>query len=764
MASILITQCMQNDFVQPRYKHEKLPNQLHIGYREAERLVGENPDEGPVAHLMNWAYGQNAKALEIIHIRDWHDRDDPHQQAHLQQFGLHCIKNTKGAEFVFQKQVQNGRHKIINASGLNDFIDTELGDILEHYKNDETKIGLTGVWTEAKISFLTYELASRFPNFKIALCSALTASSSTAMHYLSLKRLENLFGITIFSSIADFTTFLTGSIPDFCSYAKTYGTKLEFDKQNNISTSDRKLLTYLFRESDSVSFKVLDGGYSGNVVLKSASTDVHGHKQVPSVIKIGNRQLISKERDSFEQIKDVLGNNAPSITDYAEDEHRGAIKYRYAAMYGDTIQTLQQVYKRSYNKADFEYYLDVIFREDLGKLYEARKLERLNLLRYYDFDAKYADSVKKNIETVIGQTITGEEICLEGRMVFNPANLYSHVIDNAKHSGNEQYFMSYIHGDLNGANIIIDGQKNVWLIDFFHTHYGHVLKDLIKLENDLLFIFMQINSKDSFLEATKLIDHITNVPDIAYPPVSHNFKNSEIQQASDTVIHLRSYYADLIDSNRDPFQYYVAMLRYSMHSLTFEECNDWQKKLALYMGSICAKKITDKLSESKKLRLDFLQANGSFKQASQISLTLLPGRKDMKRNLADDINVIKENGISSILTLVTEEELQKHGVSNLLSEFKRAGFNSFHLPVKDQGVPSHEEIETVCRWLHTRIRRSEKVLIHCVGGLGRTGTIAALYLKKTLGLSAEDAIRIVRKSRSPRAIESKEQIKIIETY
>ena len=47
MKALLITQCLQNDFVQPIQKHESIPNKLHIGHREAERLVGENIQEGP---------------------------------------------------------------------------------------------------------------------------------------------------------------------------------------------------------------------------------------------------------------------------------------------------------------------------------------------------------------------------------------------------------------------------------------------------------------------------------------------------------------------------------------------------------------------------------------------------------------------------------------------------------------------------------------------------------------------------------------------
>ena len=93
--SILITQCLQNDFVRPISRYDPLPNQLHIGYEEARRLMGENPEEGQVAHTMKWAYEQTDDFM-MIHIRDWHNPDDPNHRNHLLQFGNHCIANTWG--------------------------------------------------------------------------------------------------------------------------------------------------------------------------------------------------------------------------------------------------------------------------------------------------------------------------------------------------------------------------------------------------------------------------------------------------------------------------------------------------------------------------------------------------------------------------------------------------------------------------------------------------------------------------------------------
>ena len=85
--ALLLTQCLQNDFVKPVARHERLPNLLHIGYEEALRLMGDNPAEGPVARVMQWAYAQPDEALKLIHIRDWHDAMD------LRQMGCEYVQS-----------------------------------------------------------------------------------------------------------------------------------------------------------------------------------------------------------------------------------------------------------------------------------------------------------------------------------------------------------------------------------------------------------------------------------------------------------------------------------------------------------------------------------------------------------------------------------------------------------------------------------------------------------------------------------------------
>ena len=74
--------------------------------------------------------------------------------------------------------------------------------------------------------------------------------------------------------------------------------------------------------------------------------------------------------------------------------------------------------------------------------------------------------------------------------------------------------MSYVHGDLNFANILVDARRNVWVIDFFHAGPGHVLKDLAKFENDLLFLLTPLEDASQLLEALALTRALRSVTDL----------------------------------------------------------------------------------------------------------------------------------------------------------------------------------------------------------------------------------------------------------
>ena len=757
--AILITDCLQHDFVGPIDRFQGLPNALHVGHDESLRLLGPDPAQGPVARMLAWAHAQDDAQLKVIHVRDWHDPADVSQREHLDQFGTHCVAGSPGAAFVFK--LDDARHKdigIVHATTLTNFIDTNLDEHIAPLADRVQRIGLMGVWTEAKITFLAYELRARYPHFQLAVCSALTASSSRENHFLALDQLERILGVQVLDSVSGFVDFLGGQLADapLIGFSEKHPT-VRFTDQTRLSDTDHQLVRYLFRGCREVSLRALDGGFSGNAVLGARSIDLHGHDESPHVVKIGDAGPIGQERTSFERIEAVLGNSAPRIVDFADLGGRGALKYRYAAIGRAPPRSFQKLYESGLEQARIERILDEVFVDQLGRLYLAAQAERCDLLQYYDFAPKWAGSVRRKLEALLGAAGTADEVAFPGDVrVPNVLGFYEQALDAMPRVPRAHYF-AHVHGDLNGANVLLDEPGNVWLIDFFHAHRGHVLRDLIKFENDLLFIWTKFDSEEGLVDAMRLIDWLLSARDLAREPGEESvpsFQHPAFERAARTVLKLRSFYPALVRADREITQLLIPQIRYAVHTLSFDESNLWQKRAALYLACRAAELLQRMVQHAGPLRIDWMPQ--TYTGSGRLGLTIVPGRRDYERSLDVDLATLREQGIEAVLCLLADDEFERYGVRDLLERYRAEGFDVLHLPTMDRTVPGNEAMRQALTWIGAQLGAGRRVLAHCVGGLGRAGTVAGCWLREQ-GLDGEDAIRVVRAFRSPRAIETAQQ-------
>jgi protein-tyrosine phosphatase len=119
--------------------------------------------------------------------------------------------------------------------------------------------------------------------------------------------------------------------------------------------------------------------------------------------------------------------------------------------------------------------------------------------------------------------------------------------------------------------------------------------------------------------------------------------------------------------------------------------------------------------------------------------------------------------VKAVLCLITRDEFHRYGVDDLLERYAGAGLDVMHLPIVDGSVPTSLELANAVRWIDAHRTGGRTVLVHCVGGLGRAGTVAASWLKSR-GLDADAAIAAVRGARSSRAIETRIQEEAVERF
>src|SRR5262249_35709608 len=409
MATVLITQCLQRDFVDPIGPHDPLPNLLHVGYSEAARLLGPEPAAGPLAQLIQWARGLPSDAIDLVHIRDWHDADDPAQHEHRVRFGSHCIKDTVGARLVLEmdERAETAANEcIVDSITLNDLEGTDLHAQLDRIRREHggepLRVGVIGVWTEAKVSFLLYELRTRLGIEELATCSALTASASRTQHFNALSQLDNILGVNCVDSLADFVDWLRpGAELDLPRHALGFEPRIGGSEAAALGEGDRSIVAHLFRDSTEVDLDPLHGGYSEATVWRAVSRDALGQEHAPAVVKLGPNGSIAQERVAFERVEDVLGNNAPRVRGFVDLAARAGLKYSYAAMGQGGVRTLQSMFAADIPTPQLASLVRTAFEEILGPLYAAARYERLPLFSHYQFSADKAPHVRAAVAALV---------------------------------------------------------------------------------------------------------------------------------------------------------------------------------------------------------------------------------------------------------------------------------------------------------------------------------------------------------------------------
>jgi ADP-ribose pyrophosphatase len=584
MKTIIIVDNLVNDYC--GYQSHFTEKNVNIGKQMIEKIIGIDAEfgTGPLPSFLKYQHSQ--QNTDLVFFRDLYKDDDQIHQEYLERLGEHCIKGTAGADFIEPIKEIVLTSDVVNCEGLAfpiapfreifkkltniDLFDTDGA----HEAASNIRFLLTGFHTERRIFSVASILKNLFGFQHVAVFAHFLASLNKESHFTSLRYQfpDNL--IHVLSSIDELEEFLDQKL----DYLHPFGLEAvniqpkAIDEQ--LRPEQKKIVKSICMHWTEATLKPLSGGFSGSALFLANGKQGSSSTE-PMVIKIDNHHPIQLEIKGYNLVKDLLGKHIPTFTFPVSVGQFTGIGMELAAMEG-MPNTLQDF---------FEDIVDDYGMDNFLKLFD-RTLNMLKERVYHNTLVKKRVAPFRHFMLHISQ----QEKWLAG----NIENLKRHETEHVdvfpevvqkmfnlvrKNDDSLQTAACIGHGDLNFANVIVDGQANIWAIDWTHANVHPLEIDFAKMENDLKFVM----SKELILEDLPKLRKMENYLLTNLEPESLDSLSEDLQfikwdlrfkKIYLAIKKLRNVFFEL-KKQEDWIVYKIALLRYALHTLSFDKSIGW---------------------------------------------------------------------------------------------------------------------------------------------------------------------------------------------
>ena len=107
--------------------------------------------------------------------------------------------------------------------------------------------------------------------------------------------------------------------------------------------------------------------------------------------------------------------------------------------------------------------------------------------------------------------------------------------------------------------------------------------------------------------------------------------------------------------------------------------------------------------------------------------------------LIGEFQWLKQQGWKGVIDLRVDGERDEVGDDSKIPGFTDLGFNYLYVPISDGHPPTNEEADQILTFMTNPA--NQPLHVHCRGGIGRAGTVTALYRYAVQGWPIDDAIK-----------------------
>lgn len=365
--------------------------------------------------------------------------------------------------------------------------------------------------------------------------------------------------------------------------------------QGQMAVELEDLLCRLFHLAKSVLVRPLTLGQSGTGVLWVQPFYTSGGGRAV-IVKFGAVDKIEEEYHNFKQyIQPFIGGGRnTTVLDLRYTPHLGGVMYSLLGATNDQLEDFGCFYRHA-DVSQIKEALDRLFLDTCRAWYA-----NLGQLQPHDLTADYRQ--------LLGFTWEKLEQALSERLksVQGKHKLYFKSLNSERAFTNPLQAMARLslvrptytcttHGDFNQHNLLVDSSGHMWLIDFQRTGQGHILRDITKLDSEVLFqlLVSEEATLEECLHMEEVLCSIERFSQVEQLAANFPTQNRALAKAYATVVHLRTLARKLMaqNPNDDMSEYYIALFYNAVNTLRFYSLPSRQREHALLCASILADRL-----------------------------------------------------------------------------------------------------------------------------------------------------------------------------